>query len=189
VIHGSGSYSFLATSDGSFEDFHLRAEFRINADGDSGIHFRAPSPLIVGERGHYTVTGLEAEIGVRKSPNHQTGALTMKDRREHILAPSSLPPHAADEWQTLEIKAIGEYISILINGQVVTDYRDTERKFRRGHIVLASWENDKIKTAVEFRTVEIRLPSSQMPPEFPTKRSDAGPQPRGGGVQGHQSAR
>jgi hypothetical protein len=159
VIHGSGRQAFLATDAGDFEDFHLRAEFRINAEGDSGIHFRSPPPDPRNRYG-YQIAGLEAEISARKSPNHGTGAVTIKDRPGHVLAPTSMPPHAADEWQTLEIKARGESIEIFLNGQLVTDCRDTERTFRRGHIALASWEDDKIKTAVEFRKVEIRKPAA-----------------------------
>jgi hypothetical protein len=159
VIHGSGRQAFLATSAADIEDFHLRAEFRINAEGDSGIHFRSPPPDPNSRYG-YQISGLEAELGVRNSPNHRTGAVTIKDRPGHVLVPASQAWHGPDEWQTLEIKARGEYIEIHVNEQLVTDCRDAERKFRRGHIALASWEDDRIKTNVEFRKVEIRTPTA-----------------------------
>lgn len=163
VIHGSGADAFLVTDVGDFEDFHLVVEYRINADGDSGVHFRIPAP-VADRRGRwgYTVTGPEAEIGVRPKPGHRSGALTVKDPDQRILATAPQPPHGHYEWGRLEVIARKDHIQILVDGKLVTDYIDRERKFQKGHIALASWEGSSNKTAVEFRKVEIkkfRLPT------------------------------
>ena len=163
VIHGSGPDAFLVSQTGDFDDFHLVAEYRINDKGDSGIHIRMPPPEErPGTRWGYSVTGMEAEVSVRKSASYRSGALTVKDPDVRVLAPSSVPPHAANEWERLEIIALKDHIQILLNGKLITDYTDPDRKFTRGHIALCSWEGNDIKTKVEFRKVEIRkLPAVQ----------------------------
>ncbi len=156
VIHGRGPDGFLFTTVGDLEDFHLRVEYRINETGDSGIQFRAPAPRHSQGRWGYAVVGLEAEIGVRKAPGYRSGALTVKDPDPIVLSKAPQPPHAAGEWAMLEIIAQQARIQILLNGQRDTDYTDAERKYRRGHIALASWEGPNNTTAVEFRKVEIK---------------------------------
>jgi formylglycine-generating enzyme required for sulfatase activity/uncharacterized membrane protein len=157
VIKGGGPDAFLITETGDFEDFHLLVEFRINAEGDAGVYFRIPTP-VANRGGHwgYAITGFEAEIGIQKQPGYRTGALTVKNPGGQVLVPSKLPPHAANEWMRLEVLALKEHIQILVNGKVAADYLDVERRFPRGHIALASWEDDKINTAVEFRKVQIK---------------------------------
>jgi serine/threonine protein kinase/regulation of enolase protein 1 (concanavalin A-like superfamily) len=156
VIHGRGANAFLLSEVGDFEDFHLRMEFRINESGDAGVLFRMPPPIArrAADRRGYTLVGLEAEIGIRKDDGFRTGALT--DKQAGILVESSIPPHAANEWIRLEVIAVQDQVQILVNGKLVTDYRDTKRRFRRGHIALTSWEDGKMHTHVEFRKVEIK---------------------------------
>jgi hypothetical protein len=157
VIHGSGPDAFLLSESSDFEDFHLRVEFRINQQGDSGVHFRLPAPTPHrASRWGYTFLGPEAEIGIRKSSAYRTGALTVKDPGPRVLAPAPPAVHAAGEWATLEVIAQQQRIQTLVNGKPINDYFDAEHKFRRGHIALASWEDDQIKTQVEFRRVEIK---------------------------------
>jgi len=157
VIHGSGPDGFLFSDVGDFEDFHLVVEYRINAEGDSGILFRAPAPVRhAAGRWGYIVTGPEAQVSVRREAGYRSGALTVVDPDLRVLAASSAPPHAANEWARLELIALQDRIQILLNGKLVTDYLDRDRKFSRGHIALCSWEGNNIKTNVEFRKVEIR---------------------------------
>jgi hypothetical protein len=164
VIKGTGPDGFLYTEFGEFEDFHLVAEYRINATGDAGVHFRVPPPRpVMGARWGYRVTGLEAEISVRPEAGYRSGALTVKDPSVQVLAKSSIPPHAADEWARLEVVAQKDRIRILVKGEPVTDYTDSERKFRRGHIALCTWESETRKTHVEFRKVDVRS-GPQAPP-------------------------
>jgi formylglycine-generating enzyme required for sulfatase activity len=169
LIHGSGPDAFLMTSAADFEDFHLLVEFRINEAGDSGVHFRIPTPSAEsGPHWGYRVTGMEAEIGINKEPGHRTGALTVKDPEGRVLAEAPPPSHKADEWTRMEVIARRQRIQILVNGTPVTDYQDREQKFRKGHIALASWEHAGVKTAVEFRKVEVRslTPAAEWKPLF-----------------------
>lgn len=164
VLLGGGPDAFLLSDWDDFENFHLRVEFRINAEGDSGIHFRLPTPQrtaqrTAGPQWGYTFIGPEAEIGIRKSPGYRTGALSVKEPHSRVLAHAPPATHAAGEWATLELVADREHLQTLVNGTVINDYTDTERKFTQGHLALASWEDDKIKTVVEFRKIELkRLP-------------------------------
>jgi uncharacterized protein (TIGR03067 family) len=161
---GTGPDGFLFTDFGGFEDFDLVAEYRINTSGDSGIHFRAPKPRPArGTRWGYLVNGMEAEISVRPEAGFRTGALTVKDPDVRVLAKSSIPPHAAGEWTRMELIARKDRIRILVDDQPVTDYTDTERKFRRGHLALSTWEGGGIKTEVEFRKLDVRLLPEEPP--------------------------
>jgi hypothetical protein len=152
-----GLTPFYSATSAISKIFTCEQSFALMPTATLASHFRLPTPTSSrGTQWGYSFVGPEAEIGIHKPAGYRTGALTVKDPLPRVLAPAAQPAHAADEWATLEIIAQQERIQTLVNGKLVNDVIDKERKFSRGHIALASWEDGKIKTEAQFRKVEIK---------------------------------
>ena len=165
VLEGSGPYvSHLFTERGNFADFHLRAQVKINDQGNSGIYFRVP--FDVSRLGMFP-TGYEAQIlnglqynrGNKVVENNLTGSL-------YGLAPFDKLLVLPDTWFTLEVIAKDNHIVIKVNGQTTVDYHDPERRRVRGHLALQMASHAaplSPPTVVQFKKIEIKEP----PPEEP----------------------
>ena len=136
----SGGQSHLYTDRDTFGDFHLRAEARINAQGNSGIYFRTGKPLqFIGD--------YEAQITNNPGQGYKTGSLYGLVQIKELLVP-------ADTWFTYEIIAQGNRIRLLVNGKETADYSETRDNRRvKGHVALQ--HHDDV-TQVHFRKVEIK---------------------------------
>lgn len=128
-------------SDKKFWNFELHAEYRVSPNTNSGI----------GLRGRYEVQILD-DYG--KPPNtHGNGALYSR-----ILPTenASLPP---GQWQTVDIRLIGRWVTITLNGKKIIDNKEID-----GLTAIAS-DPDEAKPgpivlqgdhrAVEFRSVVV----------------------------------
>jgi hypothetical protein len=156
AITASGPLGYLFSAAGNYENFHLRIEAKINAEGDSGLFFRCqPGP------GH--PKGYEAQIDVSSSAPVKTGSLypTFNPRltlegRDLIVVDT--PPHKADEWFTQEVIADGNFIVIKLNGRITAACVDTNRTYTKGHIAI---QHLSPNTVIQVRKVEVkRLPGT-----------------------------
>ncbi len=138
TCEGDGSY--LHSERGDFGDFHLRAEVKINAAGNSGIYVRASMPVT--PDGDY-----EAQITNLASQPHQTGSL-------YGLVKVSESPVPPDTWFTHEIIVQGKRIRVLVNGKTTVDYTEPRPGLRAaGHLALQHLDGN---TRVQFRKIEIK---------------------------------
>src|SRR5262249_38092424 len=80
VLVGSGGLGYLYT-DGTHENFHLRAEAMINDGGHSGVHFRAPFGPTT-PQGH-PAGGFKAQINISHKNPHKTGSLFADNQIVH----------------------------------------------------------------------------------------------------------
>jgi tetratricopeptide (TPR) repeat protein len=136
----TGPRDHLLTTRNDFGDFHLRAEVKINASGNSGIYFRASKPLVL-------IGDYEAQITNNPGQQYKTGSLYGLVR----LSESPVPP---DTWFTLEIIAVGQRIQVLVNGQQTADYVESRAgRNTQGHIAL---QHHDPETRVYFRKIEIK---------------------------------
>ena len=148
----TGPRDHLLTTRNDFGDFHLRAEVKINANGNSGIYFRASKPLVL-------IGDYEAQITDNPGQGYKTGSLYGLVRQTE----SPVPP---DTWFTLEIFAIGKRIRILVNGQETADYTESLADWNtEGHIAL---QHHDPETRVFFRKVEIKRILSRHAPGEPS---------------------
>ena len=161
VGRGPGKHH-LYSERGDYTDFHIRANVRISAGGNSGIYFR--SSFCERAPGRVGPGGYEAQIyptGKREEP--KTGSL-MGGK-----APSPVTPAAAGagEWFTLEVIAQGNRSRIRVNGKETAD--STDPTYTRGHLALQVWDGDKADvTKVEFKSIEIKeLPVAPAEPVAP----------------------
>ena len=139
AITCTGPFDILYSERSDFGDFHLRAEAKVNREGNSGIHFRSPKPL--NKRTDY-------ELNIWAVPEQQNfGSLWG-------LVPGTdafVPP---DTWVTYEVVAAGNRIRALMNGKETANFVETRPNRRStGYLALQHWdENNK----VFFRKIEVK---------------------------------
>ncbi|MDC0936939.1 DUF1080 domain-containing protein [Pirellulales bacterium] len=94
-------------TEGTYENFTLRLEYRIQNGGNSGIAIRTP------DQGWPSSDGFELQILDRAaSPDKENMAIYGN------VGPLSLA-HRSDEWNRVVVKADGRLISAWVNGQLV----------------------------------------------------------------------
>ncbi len=141
ALTGEGRQSYLVTERDDFDDFHLRAEVKLNDDANSGLYFRVGEPLSISN-------DYEVQLTTNGQWQYQTGSLygdAKADKRPDIKP---------DKWFKVEIIAAGKHIRILIDGEETLDYRESRpNRNAKGRIAL---QHQNQKTKVFFRKIEIR---------------------------------
>src|SRR5205807_2842282 len=146
--------SYLFTAAGHYQDFHLRAEVMLNAEGNSGLFLRTKF-----EDYAAAPAGYEADLSfVEGTPSSPVGTLWKDGKRVQPALKTTATP---DQWFTLEVIARGPRVQILVNGQIVADYTEPADDPRPGHIALQALQEN---TVVRFKNIEIKeLPSAERP--------------------------
>jgi hypothetical protein len=138
----------LYSTRNDYQDFHLRAEMRINDKGFGRVFGRAgydPTKI------PFKVIGYEILINQRPLGD-KTGTLTATSFLSTTMTRARETPAAPGEWFLLEVVAKGDLVTVKVNGVMVADFQDTKRQFARtGHIALHQDAN----AVIEFRKVEI----------------------------------
>jgi serine/threonine protein kinase/formylglycine-generating enzyme required for sulfatase activity len=157
VLTGSGGQSYLFSERGDFGNFHLRAEVRVTAVGDSGIRFRAPFALRRGKEEWQVgpAGGYEADINAAAA-----GTVWKADRPPAVLSRAPAGLIRPGEWFTLEVVADGNRFVTKVDGQVAADGADPLDGDRVGHFALQFWGP---RAVAEFRKVEVK----ELPPSPP----------------------
>ncbi len=135
---GDKTQAFLVTKD-SYKDFTARIEFWASDDANSGVFFRCQDPNKITDENCY-----EANIfDQRPDLSYGTGAITK-------VAKVAMPyPKVGGQWNTYEITAKGNRLTLMLNGRKTVDVQDD--KFASGPIAL-QWARGTIR----FRKVEIK---------------------------------
>jgi uncharacterized protein (TIGR03067 family) len=150
-LTGAGARGHLYTSRDDFENFHCRLRAKINGSGNSGLFFRARYQE--GFPGGY-----EAQINAASHLDPlRTGSLmpafdsglTAEDKKKLVVTE---PLHRPDEWFDLDVIAVGNRITIKVNGKTTVDFIDKKKTFTRGHLALQQFGAD---TTVAFSKIEI----------------------------------
>ena len=135
---GDKTQAFLVTRE-SYKDFTARVEFWASEDANSGVFFRCQDPSKITDENCY-----EANIfDQRPDLSYGTGAITK-------VAKVAIPyPKVGGQWNTYEITAKGNRLTLVLNGRKTVDIDDA--KFASGPIAL-QWARGTIK----FRKLEIK---------------------------------
>lgn len=174
VLHGRDERGALLSQE-TFADLDLTADVKINADGNSGVHFRANSS------GNALPNGYQVQIigsNLRdKGATEYTGSLTVITSGGYRgMSSVSRNPIQDDQWFQLRLLAQGNHFIVQIDGKTVADYVDSENRCRQGRVGLEQWGRT---TVVSFRNVRVRrLASTQQNGE---SRDSAPPQRRSSG--------
>jgi hypothetical protein len=126
VIVGQGKTSHLFSPRGDYQDFEVRGSFKISDNGNSGFYFRAAF-------GPGWPAGYEAQVNSTYADPQRTGSL-------YAIAPITAQLVPPDTWfdyhVTCRDEAAGTHVVIRVNGVVVNDVVDAERRHARGHIAI-----------------------------------------------------
>ncbi len=149
--------SHLMSERGDFENFHLRAEVKINAAGNSGIFFHSSSLL---QKGIDLPEGIECEI--TQNMKMPTGSFTTIGGKG-AWHPAAAPSPPADSWVALEIQVQRQQITVKVNERpVIIDF---PLGAYSGHGYLALQVHAP-QTDVRFRKIEIK----ELPPSPPAEQ-------------------
>jgi len=143
VITSGGKRSHLFSPRGDYKNFEVRAQIKIEEGSNSGLYFRAA-------RGEGWPEGYEAQINASYPDPQKTGSL-------YGLAPLRTALMAANAWFEYRVRceeeAEGTRIRIWVEGVLITDYLDKQRKHARGHIALQQHHEGSV---VQCAKLEIR---------------------------------
>jgi acetyl esterase/lipase len=139
---------FLATK-ASYGDFILKLTFRLNGDNsaNSGVQFRS-----VRVPGH-EMSGYQADVG-----QGYWGCLYDESRRNKVLvqaAPKAVESIRKDGWNTYVIRAMGDKITLTLNGETSVTYTEPDASIARsGKIALQIHAGNAL--TVEFKDILIQ---------------------------------
>ena len=137
AVEGDGGAGFLVTAE-SYGDFQLTLEFWIGDDSNSGVFIRCSDPNDVGAANSY-------EVNI--ADTHENA-----DFRSGSIVGVTGPAHTVDtagKWNTYDITARGEELTVILNGITTADVEDGQHA--SGPIALQHRTG-----IVRFRNIRIR---------------------------------
>jgi len=144
-IHGSGPVSHLFSPRGDYKNFRYKAEIKIADKANSGMYFRT-------EKGPNFPNGYEAQINSTHADPVRTGSLYGLAKINKMLVPP-------DTWFTQEVEAVGDHITIKVNGEKVVDFVDPKNRHKEGYF---AFQQHDPKSEVWIKNVEVmELPASK----------------------------
>ncbi len=137
-IHGSGPVSHLFSPRGDYKNFRYKADFKIADKANSGMYFRT-------EKGPGFPIGYEAQVNSTHTDKVKTGSLYNLAKVYDILVPP-------DTWFTQEVEAVGNHITIKVNGKTTVDFVDPNNLHKSGHF---AFQQHDPKSQVWIKNVEV----------------------------------
>jgi hypothetical protein len=145
VADKSPENSYLLTKN-SYKDFMIRAEFWAARNTNSGIFIRIQDPKKIGADNSYEVNIYDQRPG----PEYSTGGIVN-------FAKVPVPPiyKAEGKWNTFEITAKGQTVTVLFNGQKTVEMQGA--KFLQGPFALQFGNHGKAPgDVIKWRKVQVR---------------------------------
>lgn len=121
MIQATDSSKSMLCTNTEFADYELRIEVWLDKEANSGIMLRAPLEGEISPMNSYEVNVYDAH------PQWPTGSIhTLQRTRSRIKA--------VDQWSAFVIRAVGDRLTVTVNGKKTVDVKDS--KFKRGQIAL-----------------------------------------------------
>jgi hypothetical protein len=139
VLHGEGGVSHIFSPRGDYENFVYRAEIKISDKGNSGQYFRT-------EFGNGFPNGYEAQVNSTHTDPVRTGSLYGFAKVLDMLVPP-------DTWFTQEVTAVGNHITIKVNGKTTVDFVDEKNTHTTGHF---AFQQHNLGSEVWIRNVRVK---------------------------------
>lgn len=159
--------TFLIWEGGPLYDFKLKLKFRIQS-GSSGVQYRSK------DQGNFAVEGYQATL---ETGDRYTGILfeeqgrgTLAERthrveihnngKKHVVGSTGddktiLASIKKEDWNTLEISAIGPHLIHKINGHTTVDVTDSQRGRARSNGIIALQLQAGDPMLVQFKDIEL----------------------------------
>jgi hypothetical protein len=122
VSADAGEPGWLVTK-GAFANFEIRVEFQASSETNSGVFIRCEDPNDISAERCYEINIFDHN----QNPNNLTGAIVN-------VAPPATSVMAGDQWNTLDITAVGSHLTVRFNDTVTVDVED--QKHAAGYIGL-----------------------------------------------------
>ncbi len=138
-------YGYLST-DKVYDNFILDLQFKLEANGNSGVFFRSG---IEGTK----ISGWQVEVA---PPDHHTGGIYESYGRGWLIQPTPEGEKMlkADEWNHLKIKAKDDEITTWLNGKQMVYFKDEKIGQGKGFIALQIHDGGGIK--VRWKNIRIK---------------------------------
>ena len=107
-------------------DLEARGMFRVSEGGNSGFYFRANPP-----EGNPDGFPRGYEVQISNQPGAHTGWLW---KPGNPTGEAKRLVTRDNAWMSLRVKAVGDSISIWVNGQLMTEWKDSE--YTKGHFAI-----------------------------------------------------
>lgn len=155
LVGRSWDANHLFSESGDFENFHLRAELKTEHHSNGGIFIRTPFAL---DRSGKFPSGYEAQILHSHAGGPWTGSLLTTGVPAIEQLPQERPVLAAGEWFTMDVIAVGNILTVKINGKTTTNIRDGSILYPKGHIALQAMVEAGVTTPtiIQFRKIEAK---------------------------------
>jgi len=144
AIVATKGIGFLMT-DKVYGDFQIRAEFYAEADTNSGIFLRCSDAMNPDAKVCYEVNIWDK----RPAPEYGTGAIV-------DVAKVDPMPKAGGKWNTYEITAKGDHITVVLNGVTTADAHDGKHAMGQIGLQYAAGVDKAHPSVLKWRKVEIR---------------------------------
>jgi hypothetical protein len=130
IVSESGpdaEYGYLGTTE-NYKDFELTADFKQEADGNSGIFIRSTFDGT-------TVSGWQVEVA---PPGNNTGGIYESYGRGWIAQPDPEKDKFLkyEDWNTIKIRVVGGRVTTWLNGEQMVDLEDEKIAEGEGAIAL-----------------------------------------------------
>ncbi|MCA9081686.1 MAG: DUF1080 domain-containing protein [Planctomycetaceae bacterium] len=114
-VRCSGAGAGWLVTDATYSDFILRFEYRLPQNGNSGVAIRCADPK------NPTFSGMEIQLLDDDAPKYAnlkeaqyTGSLYYK-----VAPQQKAPLSPANQWNTCEIRCVGDQLEVLVNQEMV----------------------------------------------------------------------
>ncbi len=135
-----------------FSDCVLTLEYKVNQERcNSGVFVRFPDPH--GDPWDAVKNGQEIQI------LGKTTGDVYKTKKNTGAQPK--PP---GEWNTMEVKLVGQHYTIKLNDKIINEFNDTGRP-TRGHVGIQNHDPNSIVTFRNIKVEELTPASSQPTPK------------------------
>ena len=140
---GKGFENLCTTRD--YGDFEMWVDWLITRDGDSGIYLRGTPQVQIWD------TSL-VKVGA------QVGSGGLYNNQKNPSKPLKVADNPVGEWNTFFIRMIGDKVTVLLNGELVTDEVVLENYWNRNLPIFASGplELQAHGTNLAFRNIYVR---------------------------------
>src|SRR5207253_4812734 len=144
IVADKGKGGFLV-SKSSYKDFQIRAEFWADHTTNSGVFLRCTDPDKITAKSAYEVNIFDQ----RPEPSYGTGAIVN-------VAKVSPMPKAGGKWNTYEITAKGDRLTVVLNGVQTVDVQDSQHAQGPFALQFGNGPKDAPGGVIEWRRVQIK---------------------------------
>ncbi|MCG3127261.1 MAG: hypothetical protein CHACPFDD_02119 [Phycisphaerae bacterium] len=148
-----------------YGDFELKVDWKLEADGDSGIYLRG-SP----------------QVQIWDASKHPEGSGGLYNNQKNPAKPSTRADRPVGEWNSFRIRMVGERVTVYLNDTLVVDNVVLENYWERDKPIYASGqiELQNHGNTLYFRNIAIReIPrTSAAPADGANRAATVGAAPR-----------